>query len=576
MSYIDNQSSLAIQAHCTQNLYVPNEQYPKATPDSTSFPCHDTFQNGIIENGQPTTFYTATTNADIENIKNHKSQMSGFLSDESTINSCKNSDGVFDANKYAEKSQTQPWRSPDSPRGTNYTYRENIAAFDVNWDELNNPKNADLRERLCDSNGNLKCAFGKVEKNTHWGEGGANQYYINKKDFNEGVNRGIFQYNSNKTLKASKGTLTHKDVSEADYKAMNAERKNNIDKQLSSCPDKTATTNIDKARSLNDITPEKAHQINSAQASNGKYLAKPDPAFNYNQSSSISNNNGDLSKISSTDKVADRGGANVPNNSVREDADNSFAEKNPSYKCGQNPPQEAGNSQAQESTQKGQLPEQTSKSDVSNQVSGDISKEANGEYPSQSESTANSEAQNSEESKESQNGKFGESAEQSNQGEKSSDNANSEDNANANGNGTSSVNEQMYGEQADSTQEDSNENNNAENAQEQSDNNEASAESNEESAKYGETSSNDGGSQEGESQQGVNESNDTEPSQSETSGEESSNAESGGQNTDNDTEGKNTSEEGNANAESGEEASPQGTETDQGGGEQGMDAGMDM
>lgn len=279
MSYENNQPSLAIQAHCCQNLYEPSAKYPEATPDKTAFPGHDTFQNGVIVNGRPTTFYTAATNADIENIKNKNSNMSGFLSDEATINSCKNDKGILDANLYADKTQTQPWRPSDAPPGADYTYRENIAAFNVNWDALNDPKNADLKGRLCDEQGNLKCAFGKAEENTHWGTGGGNQYYFNKADFNEAVNSGIFEYDDNKTLKESDGTLNRRGISEDEYDVMDFNRKKSIDQQLSSCQDKNATTDIEKAKSLNEITLEKANQINTAQVASGDYLAKPDPAY---------------------------------------------------------------------------------------------------------------------------------------------------------------------------------------------------------------------------------------------------------------------------------------------------------
>ena len=285
MSYKNNQPSLAVQAYCCQNLYEPSEKYPYASPSQTAFPCHDTFQNGIVKNGTPTTFYTAATDDDIKNIKNKNSNMSGFLSDESTIDSCENSNGILDANLYADKTQTKPWRPNDALKGTDYTYRENVAAFNVNWDKLNDPQNADLKDRLCDEHGNLKCAFGKAEANTHWGEGGGNQYYINKDDFNEAVNIGIFEYDDKKTLKESNGTLMRFGVSESDYKLMEAERKNIVDEQLSVCVDKNATTDIDKAKSLNEITPEKANQINSSQAPNSNYLAKPDPAYNYGKTS---------------------------------------------------------------------------------------------------------------------------------------------------------------------------------------------------------------------------------------------------------------------------------------------------
>ena len=280
MSDKHEQLSLAVQAHCTQNFYTSSAEHPKAKPSDTVFPGHDTFQNGIVENGQPTTFYAAATNEDIENIKNHNSKMSGFLTDDATLNACKNENGVLDANQYAGMTQTRPWRPADAPPGAEYTYRENIAAFNVNWDKLNDPNNVDLKERLCDKQGNLKCAFGKAEENAHWGNGGGNQYYINKADFNEAVNRGIFEYDDKKTLKESNGTLTRAGVSENEMRLMDIERQGNVEKALSSCQDKNATSDAEKAKSLNEITPEKANQINSANASAGNYLAKPDPAYN--------------------------------------------------------------------------------------------------------------------------------------------------------------------------------------------------------------------------------------------------------------------------------------------------------
>ena len=240
--------------------------------------------------------------------------MSGFMSDESTINSCKNQDGVLDANVYAEKTQTQPWRPPKSAPGTDYTYRENIAAFDVNWDALNAPQNANFKERLCDSEGNLRCAFGKAEENTHWGEGGGNQYYFNKNDFNEGVNRGVFQYNEHKTLKEQDETLTRDSVSEKEMNMMDRERKENVRIALSSCQDKNATTDVEKAKSLNEITPEKANQINSAEAPKGDYLARPDPAYKYSQdenNAQVSSNTINSSNVASIGG----GGANAPNKS---------------------------------------------------------------------------------------------------------------------------------------------------------------------------------------------------------------------------------------------------------------------
>lgn len=153
----------------------------------------------------------------------------------------------------------------------------------------------------------------KVEANTHWGCGGGNQYYIDKDTFNEGVNRGVFQYNEDKSFMESKGNLERKGVSEDTMDVMDARRTANIDKQLSSCPDQNATTSADKAKSLNEITPEKENKINSDVAAKGNYVTSPDPAYNYGQNTSVSKNDGTSPKTTSSDKVADGGGARAPN-----------------------------------------------------------------------------------------------------------------------------------------------------------------------------------------------------------------------------------------------------------------------
>lgn len=296
--------SLAVQANKQQNM-------DESKPENTRFPGHDSFQNGVIENGKPTTFYTAATNKDIENIKDKKSNMSGFVTDGDTVNSCKNENGVLDANALADKTQTQPWRPPQALSG-DYTYRENVAAFDVRWDELNKPENADLKARLCDSDGNLKCAFGKAEENYQWGNGGGSQYYFNKDDFNEAVNRGVFEYKEDKSFLESKGELVRSGVSEKDMGKMNDARRENINESLQSCPDKNATTSEEKAKSLNQMTPEKESKINSDVAPKGNYIASPDTAYNYGQKVSSSNNSESLPNANSTAKIAEGGGSHAP------------------------------------------------------------------------------------------------------------------------------------------------------------------------------------------------------------------------------------------------------------------------
>lgn len=375
VNVVEDNRSLAVCAHSWQNLDVPTAENPGYGPEGTAFPGHDTFQNGVIPENQPTTLYTAATDRDIENIKNKNSNFSGFFTDADTVNtSCKN--GVLDANDYAERTQTKPWRPSDAPSGTEYTYRPNVAAFDVNWDEFNKPENKDLKDKLCNpdglspDSGDIKAAYGKAEANTHWGRGGGNQYYIDKDTFNEGVNRGVFQYKEDKSFMESKGNLERKGVSEDDMDVMDARRTANIEKQLSSCPCKSATSSVDKAKSLNEITPEKESKINSDVAAKGNYVTSPDPAYNYGQNANVSNNNGVSPKTNPTDKVTDGGGARAPNNKIRGNTDNPPEVQ----KTSQKPPQDANNAQIKEPTQRVHLPENNAKTAQNNTATSDSTK----------------------------------------------------------------------------------------------------------------------------------------------------------------------------------------------------------
>lgn len=312
----NNRFSLAVQAYSWQNLDIPSIDNPHATPRNTAFPGHDVFQNGIIPENQPTTFYTAATDQDIENIRNRKSYFSGFLTDQGTVNSCK-VDGVLDANKFAESTQTKPWRPTDAPDGADFSYRNNVVAFDVNWTELNKPDNKDIKDRLCNPDGlspfsnDIKCAFGKAEANDHWGSGGGNQYYISQDTFNEAVNRGVFQYNENKSFRECKGTLYRHGVPESQMNEMDDVRREKIRASLQSCRDKNAIFDVDKAKSLNEITPDKTVLINSSQASDGKYIAKPDPVYtsSLNSSQTTTYHGNDITQ----EKVSSGGGARAPN-----------------------------------------------------------------------------------------------------------------------------------------------------------------------------------------------------------------------------------------------------------------------
>lgn len=285
-----NVSSLVVSAHHQQNLEIPSDKYPDAKLIDTRFPGHDDYQNGIIPNGQNCCFYVQATDQQIEDALNKNAHFSGFSTDAKECEKAIDpSTGKLDANVLSDRLQTAPWSENGKEPGT---YRGNVAAFEVNWDALNDPKNRDLKEKLCNPDGlsagndDIKVAYGQTKANDHWGTGGGTQYYIDSATFNEAINQGVFQYQEDKSFRECNGTLQRKEVSQYQMNDMNDMREYNIQKTLNSCPDKNANSDIEKAKALNEMTPEKAEKINSTVAPEGDYLAKPDPAYHYGQTES--------------------------------------------------------------------------------------------------------------------------------------------------------------------------------------------------------------------------------------------------------------------------------------------------
>lgn len=282
-----NDSSLAVSAHQQQNLEIPSERWPDAKPIDTRFPGHDDYQNGVIANGKECTFYVQATDKQIEDALNKNAHFSGFATDAKECEKAIDPNtGKLDANVLSERLQTAPWSADTNASGT---YRSNVAAFEVNWDALNDPQNVDLKEKLCNSDGlstgseDIKVAYGQTRANTHWGEGGGTQYYIDGDTFNEAINRGVLQYREDKSFRECNGTLQRSALSPNEMKQMEEDRKENVREFLKNCSDKGASTDVEKAKFLNEMTPEKVKEVNSAIAPEGDYLAKPDPVYQYGQ-----------------------------------------------------------------------------------------------------------------------------------------------------------------------------------------------------------------------------------------------------------------------------------------------------
>ena len=231
-----------------------------------SYPGHDELQNGVIAYGVPTTFYATRWD--------DKQLDSGFFTDQATIDAC-SKDGVLDSNKLGESLQTSP--SGYKTDGTYKVQKPICRAYEVDWDRLDqlsteNPrvyKNLTNPDDLSPDGRGIKCAFGKAEANPQFGDGGGNQYYIDKETFRDGVRRGVFKEVPEKTLREDNGTLTRENVPRT------KEYENNVENE------RAKVDALEKAKG--PLSPD---QINSVQVENegNSYIAQPDPSYNYDDS----------------------------------------------------------------------------------------------------------------------------------------------------------------------------------------------------------------------------------------------------------------------------------------------------
>ncbi len=260
------------------------------------YPGHDTFQNGIIPQGQETTLYFCTWK---ENAKG-----SGFLTDQATVDSCIHQ-GKLDSNELGDKLQIAKSRL-NGP----YEARSHCVAYDINWENMAalEEKNPALYKALTNPDGRspdnkgIKCAFGKTGANPQHGNGGGNQYFITQSTFNRAVTAGVFQRNPDKSFSEDNKNLTRKAIPATKEKAAEINGKTNeVIKAEAKKPQKTAD------------------QINSDQVREdpkAPYIAKPDPAYGYGQDHSTQQGNIADRKEPKTDKEAEnsKGSAKKPKN----------------------------------------------------------------------------------------------------------------------------------------------------------------------------------------------------------------------------------------------------------------------
>lgn len=180
---------------------VPSyDQYHKDHPDipidkidskraETLYSCHDNYQMGSIQDNK---IYIATTDAQHDQIYNHQhvdehGGLSGYFSDQATIDSCKEKNGALDNTAYNEACQIAPHREGGLSGEGDATYKPHIDCFEID------------RQALFDNYGtyDFNAAIAKCEANNQFGSGGGNQGY--NPYISEMIDKEILKYNPDKS-----------------------------------------------------------------------------------------------------------------------------------------------------------------------------------------------------------------------------------------------------------------------------------------------------------------------------------------------------------------------------------------
>lgn len=174
-------------------------EYPQYTRDEINdkreniiFSCDDSYQMGSIQDNQ---IYISTTsdqhNQIAETGKSPDYKLSGYFSDEATVNACTNEKGVLDNGKYNEALQTAPYQEKGNdgkPISEGATYKPYVDCFEIDRNALE--ENYRTRD--------FNAAIAKCEANNQFGSGGGNQGY--NPCINEMIDNGSLKYNPDKSF----------------------------------------------------------------------------------------------------------------------------------------------------------------------------------------------------------------------------------------------------------------------------------------------------------------------------------------------------------------------------------------
>lgn len=189
-----------------------------------TYSCADDYKMGTIKDNQ---IYVATTNDQHNQLTKGEpitaqGGVSGYFSDQATVDACKNADGSLNNTKYNDMCQIAPYREGGMAGAGDASYKPHVECFDIDRDALKKNYQTD----------DFNAAIAKCEANNQFGSGGGNQGF--NPHLNEMIENGTLKHNPsmsysdaslNKDGVNNANHLTDSKVPEVDYNDMMADAK---------------------------------------------------------------------------------------------------------------------------------------------------------------------------------------------------------------------------------------------------------------------------------------------------------------------------------------------------------------
>lgn len=161
-----SQAVPSFDEYCKNNPNVPldkvNEERSK-----NYYSCADNYQMGTIQDNQ---IYISMTDNQHKQLVNNEPitadrGLSGYFSDQTTIEACKNKDGSLNNTTYNEMCQIAPFRPGGLTGDGDATYKPHVECLQIDRDRL---------EAVYGTR-DFNAAIAKCDANNHFGSGGGNQ-----------------------------------------------------------------------------------------------------------------------------------------------------------------------------------------------------------------------------------------------------------------------------------------------------------------------------------------------------------------------------------------------------------------